>query len=660
MLPGQAPPETCDDVLLAVWTALSEEDPCGGSDDSSGEGGDGERDGNVGFGQDQRGGACGVAVERLSVLLTGVASRSYDHERTNSSEKNDTVCQHANPQKTGRNPLSLNPDNPRLWGDDKEKRETRSPEPDVFATVLQCNEQLEDLCKDLSDIFKTNQRHHVSKRQEKKLISTSDQGGERRPRASTEVQGPKAVGMARDSTGAPPTVATPAQVAATTARFEEQIRAKERKIELLRRAEEARKNLAHPFEPSMATTSTPPAAAVRRQAANCGDRSNGVVDDGQQPKKTDGRTTEERELDDNCTFQPRLFRPLPIPPPRYPTPKTKLNCAGSEPGTHLINPAGEASPRLSEVDRATASWRAQVDRLKAGRINHLHRLEQKQAIENRSEPFPPSVQQLFVDAGIEISPKVRNIATAGGGGVSATKQGNGRFAKKKGSRSSSTQGPFSRSLSSSPPGLRLEARLRARNRLKEQRSEEQARKSAEEDARRQKRKRLLARARKRSAAVVGLEAALSAREAERGRPSWSDPPLEAERGRPCWSDPPLLIAEVEFVRQKWWVLLPLWADTCPREAVSELAKQQRRAVVGTVAADLETSFRDEIQRASEQTTGLGLEREQEALGGGKADRGGNNRRAVPKVVLRVDVVDEPLRDIVASIDENETPRQSMR
>lgn len=645
MLPGEVSSEVYDDVLLAVWTALSRADPCGDSDGSSGGGGDGARDGSVGFGRDERGEeAFGVAVERLSALLTGVASRSYGYEWTSTSGTNDSAaCLHANPQKTGRKPLSSNPAKSRRCGDDEGERERRSSETQAFATALQSDGQLEDLCQYLSDVFKTNQRQRVSLQQEKRA-HTSEQAGERRALAIAEVEGQKAMGVAGIRARAPPTVvATPAQVAATTARFEEQIRAKERKIELLRTAEEARENLAHPFEPSLATALTPHAAtAVRRKAAERGDRSNGVVDDeDQQPNKRDARTTEERELDDNCTFQPRLFRPLPISPPRYPTATTTRSRGAGENGKHLTTSPDEASPRTpAAMDRATASWMAQVDRLTTGRKNHLRRLEQKRAIENRTEPLPPSVQQLFHDAGMEMSHQLRDIAPAG----SAPKQPSGYFTKKRGG--THTQGPLSRNLSSSPPRLRLEARLRARNQQKQKRSEEQARKIAEEDARRQKQKRLLARARKRSAAIVGLEAALAAREAERGRPSWSGPPG--------------LIADVEFVRQKWWVLLPLWADTCPREAVGELARQQPRAVVGTVAADLEASFRDEMQRACEQTTmGVGSERKQGGLGGGKADRGGNNnnRRAVPTVVLRVDVVDEPLGDAVGQIGTKETSRR---
>eukprot|EP00752_Nemacystus_decipiens_P010390 g9259.t1 len=634
MLPGQAPPEAYDDVLLAVWTALSRVDPGtgGGGDDRNGDGGADMRDADVETCREGRGEAFGVAVERLSAVLRAVACTSYDYEWTTSSgETSESTRLHASPPKTSRRPSSLNPANPRLWGDEEEEERamTRFPEPDVFATLPHCDEHLEDLCRYLSDVFKANQRH---RQQEEKRVNTSDQ---HRARAGTETPGLKAMGMAGGCTGAPPTaVATPAQVAATTARFEEQARAKERKIELLRRREEARKSLAHPFEPSMATTSTPQAAAVRRKAAaGGGRRGSGVVgDEGQIPRRTDARTTEERELDENCTFQPRLFQPLPISPPRYPTPKTALgNGWGSEPGQRLTSSADEASPRTSAVDRPTASWMAQVDRLKAGRKDRLRRLELDRVTEHRTQPLPPSVRQLFCDAGMEIAPQLQDIAPAGSSGGAAAQQDNrGRVAKNKGGNAPGAAPAHN--FSSSPPRLRLEARLRARDQQKQKRSEKQARKSAEEDAQRQKKKRLLARARKRSAAVVGLEAALAAREAERGRPSWSDPPV--------------VIAEVELVRQEWWVLLPLWADSCPREAAGELAKQQPKAVKGTVAADLEASLRDEIRRACEKTPGAGSEREQDASGNGNGDRGGKNRRAVPTVVLRVDEMNGPLGAVI--------------
>lgn len=635
MLPAQSPQEGYDDVLLAVWTALSEENPSGSGGGSRGGGGDDGCEGHFGLGQDEREGACGVPINSLAALLTGVAAESYDCGWTDSVENNfdDVPWSRAEGEKVGRTSLPSRPANRRLWGGGEGQRRKRAPEPgDVLTAMLQGNEQLEDLSNQLRDVFDTNRRRG-------------------RACVASELRGSKALELAAgEGTAASTMVVSPAQVAATAARFEEQVRAKERKIELLRKAEETREKLSHPFEPSMATTATLKAAAVRLKAAasigrkkkgiipsaECGDGSSRIAE-GLQTNKPDLRTTEEREVEEKCTFQPRLFQPLPISPPRYPAPRPTCRSVGVG-GENSGPDSAEGVPQRIAIDRATASWYAQIKRLKAGRKDRLRRLEQKRAIESRSEPLPPSVQQLFLDAGMEIHTD-GELNDRGGqrrASVSAEKKGGSshRIAQKKGD----TRSTLSRSVFASPPRLRLEARLRARNRLKEKRGQDQARKNAEEDARRQKRKRVLKRACKRSAAVVGLERALSAREAERGLPSWRDPPV--------------LIAEVEFVRQKCWVFLPLWADTRVREAVGELAEKQRGAVVGSVVDELEMSLADELQHACEQTRmdeglGRGENVENGAFAGGKARRDGENRRSVPTVVIQVDVLDTPVPETAA-------------
>lgn len=640
MLPDQAPPEVCDDVLLGVWKELSEERPsgCGGGNNDS-------SDGGVGFDQHDSGTGCGVPADSLFALLTGAFSRSYNHEWADSIDGNGPSYSYVHTHKTGTESFSVRPANSQVWGGDEEVRGgVKAPEVDAPAAVPPCNEQFEALCQELSDILEANRRYRASIQQE-------EERQKMRNCDIPELQGAKTLGLA---SGRAPSAATPAQVAATSARFEEQVRARERKIELLRKAEETRKNAAHPFEPTMATAGTPGVPKFRRQAAlTGGGKGRGippagrgepgggrheVVAEGQHTASTDRRTTEQREVDENCTFQPRLYHPLPLSPPRYPTRKSThiSRCAGKPEKRPIDSPGGTST---TSVDRATTCWNTQVERLKTGRMNRLRRLEEKQAIENRSEPLPPSVQQLFIDAGMKMHPREnynssgRFITTPGNSSSGAHKRSNGNG---NGNRngiatnnqvSSSTQRPLPGRCSSSASSSRLEGRLRARNLMKEKRNEEQARKSAEENAQLLKRKRVLARACKRSSAVVRLEAALAAREAERGRSGWGDPPV--------------LIAEVEFVRQNWWALLPLWADTCPREAVDELTRQQHGVSVGTVAHDLEMSFADEIERAREQTTSLGLGLEQEteswASGGGKTGRRGKNRRAVPTVVLRVDV-----------------------
>ena len=637
MLPAQPSQEEYDDVLLAAWTALSEDSLRGGGGGSGGGGHDG-CEGPIRSDECEREGACGVPIDGLAALLTGVASESYGCGWTDSLDQNDPPCSRYRVQRAERKSVPLRPANPRLWGGDGEERVTRALEPgEGFAAMLHRNEQLEDLCDQLRDVFDTNRRE--------------------RAYDASNVQGMTTSGVAGEGTGASPVVASPAQVVATAARFEEQIRAKQRKIELLRRAEETRKQLSHPFEPSMATTATPKAARARRKAAanleskkdgipsaERGDGSSRTTNEALQAKKADLRTTEEREVEEKCTFQPRLFQPLPISPPRYPVPKTTHSSTdvGGESESSILDSA-EGSPRRTAVDRATASWYAQVNRLKAGRKDRLRRLEQKQAIENRCEPLPPSVQQLFLDAGMEIYQHERHDrgnqrrTSVGAKQVGAKQNGaKDRIAQNK--TVSNTHSPLSRGMFASPPRLRLEARLRARNRLKEKRSQDQARKSAEEDALRQKRKRVLTRACKRSAALVGLETALSAREVERGLPSWRDPPA--------------LVAEVEFVHQKRWEFLPLWADTCPGEAVSDLARKQEGALVGEVVNELEMSLTDELRRALERTwMGEGARRgqgvEDTPRVGGKNRRDGDNRRSVPTVVIQVDTMDTPLPETEA-------------
>ncbi|CAN0564947.1 unnamed protein product, partial [Ectocarpus sp. 12 AP-2014] len=231
-----------------------------------------------------------------------------------------------------------------------------------------------------------------------------------------------------------------------------------------------------------------------------------IISESPYPTKTDLRTSEEREVDENCTFHPRLFQPLPIPPPRYPVPSTAY-VGGRSAGESTTDSAGEAPSNMASattVDRETASWMAQVNRLKAGRKKRLRRLEEERVTANRSEPLPPAVRQLFVDAGIQLSP-IMNLS--GRSSASANKRDGSTTSKGKGYNSARRT---SNKVSSPTSWLRLQGRCRGRRRLKDKRREEQARKNAEDNAEWLKRKRVLNRACRRSAAVVGLEAALSA------------------------------------------------------------------------------------------------------------------------------------------------------
>lgn len=588
MLPEQGPDDVRDDVLLAVWTALSEEETSEvGVGGSSGGGLD----------QDDLKPTVGVPVDDLAVLLAE-AARACEYDRAD-----------ARPQ-----------------------RGEHESFPSAFAEELGQNKQIKDLCNELSGIFEANQLHRASNWPEKRKVQTGETA-EAEGRAcsqglSTEM---RPAGRQRDGGDvllrAPPRAVTPGQVAAMAARFEEQTRERERKIELMRRGEEARTTTDHTFEPSMAATATPEALALRKKVARAAKGNgtgvpsrDGVISESRHPSKTDLRTTEEREVDENCTFQPRLFQPLPIPPPRYPVPGTARvgGHSGEESNTDSAGEATNNTAPATTVDRATASWIAQVNRLKAGRKNRLRRLEEEQATANRSEPLPPAVRQLFVDEGIQLCPK----KSLSGRSSAIANQRDGRTASKGKGCNSARQ--TSNKISSPTSWLRLQGPSRGRRRLKDKRREEQARKNAEDAAQRLKRKRLLSRACRRSAAVVGLEAALSARETERGCSGLDDPPV--------------VIVELEFVRQKWWALLPFWADTCPKEAVGKLAKQQPRVVVDGVAHELEEFFRDEIEFADECMTSVDRDQvtEQGSLAGRDVGPGKFNRRDVPKVVLRVE------------------------
>ncbi|CAM9413183.1 unnamed protein product [Ectocarpus fasciculatus] len=583
MLPDQGPDDVRDDVLLAVWTALSEEEASEVGGSSGGR-----------LDKDDIKATFGVPVEDLAVLLVE-AARTCEYDRVG-----------ARPQSDGHESF-----------------------PSAFVEELQQNKQIKDLCNELSGIFEVNQLHRASKRQEKKRTGETEEEG----RACSQGISTELAPAGRRRGGgdmmlsAPPRVVTPGQVAAMAARFEEQIRERERKIELLRRGEEARTTTDHTFEPSMAATATREALALRRKVARAA-KGNGtgvssrdrVISEGRHPTKTDLRTTEEREVDENCTFQPRLFQPLPIPPPRYPVASTAYigGRSGEETTTGSAGEATNITAPATTVDRATASWIAQVNRLKAGRKNRLRRLEEERATANRSEPLPPAVRQLFVDEGMQLCPQKKLSGTsrtnANKRDDSATSDGKVRANPRH----------TSSKVSSPTSWLRLQGRCRGRRRLKDKRREEQTRKNAEDAAQRLKRKRVLSRACRRSAAVVGLEVALSAREAERGCSGLDDPPI--------------VIVELEFVRQKWWALLPFWADTCPKEALGKLATQQPRVVVDGVAHELEEFFRDEIDRAGESMTSVDQDQvaDQGALAGRDVRPGKNSRRHVPKVVLRVD------------------------
>lgn len=634
MLPNQAPQDVRDDVLLAVWTALSAEvvggtisrggsDGGGGSSDGGG-GGGGVYDGAGRCDVDGRGAACGIPVSSLTALLSETACRSYGWKLTPPAARNNASSAGLRSEPTRR-----------LWQYDKEEDGTRPLVGDDFAEMLQSNPQVGPVCRQLCDIFEANRRYRDRKLRDEKQSSRNEKVNHLHPWDHPPSEAWSGLTPTHGGRGessrvvATPGVATPVQIAATSARFEEQLRAKERKIEALRKAEEARQDAVHTFEPIMAAVATPGEKALRRKAALVGQETGGGVwrrksESGKGIRRKDigqglhssylhPRTTEERDVEDNCTFQPRLYEPLPLPPPLYPALKTQHG-EMSNSGQHPVASAGIGAKTTTPAtlgDRATASWKHMVDRLKAGRRQRLRRLQEEHAAEVRSEPVPPSVQQLFADAGIETCshenqrhPETTIARTRKQAGGSANKERGGN-----------------RTPRSPERPCRQDQLLRARTPPKGKLSEEHSRKKVNPTARRQGRKLVMASSFKRSAAVVGFEKALSERGTERGLLGLDDAP-------------PLLIAEVEFARRKGWVLLALWRDTCPREAAGQLVKHHTGLASG-VASDLEKSFRSELQHACSRTTDLGM-KQKRGSSGRKEGRDDNSRRVIPKTVLRVE------------------------
>lgn len=458
------------------------------------------------------------------------------------------------------------------------------------------------LCKDLRDIFDANRRSRGAGKN--KRWSERRAGGSSTCDTMSRLEAEGLDDTRRCVPSGKMTGATPAQVAAMALRFEDKARGRERKIELLRQAEKAREHSLHTFEPCM--VATPEGLSLRRKAATLagqpdtsfgGERSSEtavpcrhhaesyqqVEGDQRQHRRiaSNHRTSEEREVEDKCTFRPHFFQlQAPRSLPRHPT-EDAAN-------------GGVTSTSTSGWRRTTSFWNAQVERLKAGRAKRLRRLETENSTAPRSDPLPPSIQELFIEAGMQPRDHSR-----------IPKHGAQEGVKK------STRPP------ASPPKLCLERRMRARHKWEQQNSQEQTRKQAEKDAQQEKRKRTLARASRRATANVGLEVALSAREAEAGR----------------W-DPPVLIAEVEFVPQARWVLLPLWIDTCASGAVGELIKQEHMS--DAVAMELELILRNEMERARLR---LGSEHAGERNTERKVARG--YRQAIPTVLLSVDTAGDP-------------------
>lgn len=578
-----------DDVLLAVWGALSEE--IGPSRTYSRE------DANL------SGAACGVSVDRLSVVLTAVASGRRARD-TSESEPADPG-QHPARKNVLSPPVSASvsrgwPGGERGWG----QAQPRAPVADGELADNRRTGDVADLCKDLRGIFETNRRFRGA--------GKSKRWSERRARGPSKCNAMsrlEAEGLADTRVDTPSgniPGATPAQVAAMALRFEDKARARERKIELLRQAENARENALHTFEPCM--VATPEGLHLRRKAAAlagqqvtlfegerypktavpCRDHAECCqqveADLRQQPRTVwTHRTSEEREVVEKCTFRPHLFKQMAsVSSPRHPF----EDAAGG----------GVTTTRKTGRHRTTCTsfWNAQVERLKTGRAKRLRRLETENSTAPRSDPLPPSIQELLIDAGMQPQDHSR-----------ITKQ-DAQEGDSKSSRSPAT-----------PPRLCLERRMRARHEWEQEHSQEQMRKQVEEGNQREKRKRALVRASRRATANVGLEAALATRETETGR----------------W-DPPMLIAEIEFIPQARWVLLPLWMNTCVSRAAGNLNMQEQ--MPDDVATELEFILRNEMERARSR---LGSDQAGDRKTGRKLVRG--NRQTIPTVLLRVDTAGGP-------------------
>lgn len=541
MLPSEEDQIHRSNVLLAVWGGLSEQ--VGGNGTSVEDDGD-------------EGAVCGVPINSLSVLLMRAATGGEGLPASDQDSGGQRISRPLNEE------ACVLPRG-RGW---REERKKNAP---ISLALAAGNNALVDLCRKLGDTFEDNRRSAARQGRPWRVLRQTEDLRSAATDRSLESE------ISRCSEEAVRS-ATPAQVVAMAARFADKSRERQRKIEALRRAEDARENAAHPFKPAMVAKRG--GLALRRKSALGPDlqaeqNSHVGIDHGvERAPMIDHRTSEEREVDENCTFQPRLFRPMPSSPPRYPA-RTRRS---------------EREHSVATMDgRSTSSWNTQVERLKAGRAMRLRRLESEHATKPRSEALPPSVQQLFIDAGM--GPRDRSNAFGEGRGGSRVLVG-----------------------CSNPPRLCLEERMRARRLWEHKRSEKTTKAKKIETLRLEKRKQTLIRSSRRAAAMAGLEAALSGRKSRTIPRKW---------------DPPVLIAEVELVRQRRWVCLPLWADTCPASAARNLAKEEY--LTEDVAIELDAMFRDEMIRG---ISALGREKMQIALGGKPT---GGARHAVPKVVIKV-------------------------
>lgn len=510
---------------------------------------------------------CGVPVDRLSTLLATAALMSRDR----GTERRD--------QRYGI-PGSF-PMSGRGW---RGKTDENNSEATSVATFAD-DEDFAELCAELGEIYESNRLSRIR--------YTSNGHHTARPVAdrSGDAWAEQLVGEGlMTGMNSPRETATPEQVAATTARFTEKLRMRERKIALLTEAQEANLDEAHSFEPFM--TSTRQGLALRRRAAQAarpakageafppgrgdadkpgsgaGDTRCRVLGIGPSPLQ-DRRTSEDREVDERCTFQPQFFRRGVVDP------------------EHTCK-----DPDIP--NRLASSCKAQVERLRIGRAQRLRRLEEKYASAARGETPPPSVQQLFLDAGLSLQANTSEV-----NGTSHER------ARHRLSRTGDRPGNTS-------PRLCLERRMRARHRWERRRSAERDRDHVEKLSSQDRRKRALARASRRAAASVGLEAALHARKVIQGR-----------------YEPPVLVAEVEFMPQRGWGLVPLWMDSCIGEATEELARRYR--VTDAVVNELKDVFKNELMHLK-----LKSERGRATLKTFTERPACGRWHTVPKIVLRVD------------------------
>ncbi|CAM9617504.1 unnamed protein product, partial [Choristocarpus tenellus] len=338
---------------------------------------------------------------------------------------------------------------------------------------------------------------------------------------------------------------TVAQAEALSARLNEERQLWDLKVNALRCVKEVQLDLEHTFEPRLNANAS--FLAMRHK-----ERREGLIQDLSGEKKVEGeffaskvdhRTTEERELEERCTFKPHLHRP-----------KTKswggTSLLSSPPDQVLLKPGATSDKITATVtgdsigERSAHSWALQVNRIRAGRLMRLHQIESNRRLALRMDSLSPSMQELFDQVGVELKPLYCDDQSSRRGGI--------------------------------PPRLSLNQRMANRRAWEEQCQQKRYQKLEEEKAQQDRRRRATARAAQRAGAIARLKKSLlTARGAGEGDP--------------------VMVVELKLVQEGRWVLLPLWGNSSPTQVVEMLMKRENLS--GHIAHELEALIQEELASA---------------------------------------------------------------